>query len=404
MGIIKLKTLIPLLLLFSILSTSIYASTINVILTSPTTGSGFVELKSTVTYNGEKDVKCIYEYSSNGVDYNLINETLDKNSDYSVYWQTSNVPNGQYVIKVTATDTEIMHTHTRLMDVNNTSSSPTNPDSYWDQAFGYLKYKSQASFMHYGVRSELKITYGNMPKLVKDYLAIDTQYTTDSGGMTRVILTSKEIPSDLIEKENFIGQVYTIELSMGGNIMSVSYDLSDVKSSGTEAFSNTFDQRLKLLENKVTALENSLKTSQSDNPDLSKFVTVAELNSAIKGLQTEMGNTPPDATVNQIKDLNQSLVNLSRNYQTLSNGIKNITDTTVKKDDIFYKYSMYLGAIALVLAIFSFVLAFSKNGISNSNKGIPKPKPVIPSTPRERKQNQDQTVKNIDYIQRGYFK
>ncbi len=281
--------------------------------------------------------------------------------------------------------------------MNNTSSSPVNPDSYWDQAFGYLKYKSQASFMHYGVRSELKITYGNMPKLVKDYLAIDTQYTTDSGGMTRVILTSKEIPTDLIEKEGFVGQVYTIELSMGGNIMSVSYDLSDIKASGTEAFSNTFDQRLKVLENKIDALETSLRNTD-DPTDTSKFVTVTELNSAIKGLKTELGGSPPDITVNSINDLNESVINLARNYQTVSSGIKTISDTTVKKDDIFYKYSMYLGAIALVLSIFSMLIAvkpLNNSSGGNRNKGIPQPRPIVPSTPKERKQNQDQTVKDI---------
>jgi len=406
-GIIKLKQLIPTAFLLLIFLTSISASNINVILTSPPIGSGFVELKSTVTYDGEDTVKCIYEYSSDGKDFALINETTDKNSGYSVYWQTSNVQNGQYVIKVTATDNTILHTHTRLMDVNNSSSSgPINPNTYWDSAFGVLKYKSQASFMHYGPRSELKVTYGNMPTMVKDRLTIDTQFTTDSGGMTRVILTSKEIPTELIEKEGYIGQVYTIELSMGGNIMSVSYDLSDIKSSGTEAFSNTFDQRLKVLETKVNNLETLLKNTNTDETDLSGFVTVAELNNAIKGLKTELGQTPaPDITVNKISDLNQSITNLARNYQTLSSGIKNLSDTTVRTDDLFYKYSMYIGVIAIILSIFSFVIQLKPVSNSKTSKqGIPQPRPIIPSTPRERKENKDNTIKDIDYIQRGYFK
>ncbi|MEN6378741.1 MAG: hypothetical protein ABFD15_04065 [Methanofastidiosum sp.] len=152
-------------------------------MTSPATATGFVELKSTVTYTGNSSVKCIYEYSANGVDFSLINESTDKNSEYSIYWQTSNVQNGQYVIKVTATDNTILHTHTRLMDVNNSSASgPVNPNTYWDTGFGELRYKSQASFIHYGPRSDLKITYGAMPNLVKERLSIKSEYTTDSGG------------------------------------------------------------------------------------------------------------------------------------------------------------------------------------------------------------------------------
>ena len=383
------------------------AYTINVILTSPPTGTGFIELKSTVTYSGNSSVKCIYEYSANGVDFNLINESTDKNSDYSIYWQTSNIQNGQYVIKVTATDNTIMHTHTRIMDVNNSSTTgPVNPNTYWDSAFGVLRYKSQASFMHYGPRTELKVTYGAMPNLVKDRLTIDTQFTTDSGGMTRVILTSKEIPTELIEKEGYIGQVYTIELSMGGNIMSVSYDLTDIKASGTEAFSNTFDQRLKVLENKVNALETLLKNSSSGETDVSGFVTTTELNNAISGLKKEMGGTPPDITVNSISDLNVSVKNLARNYQTMAGGIKNLSDTTVKIDDLNYKYSMYLGVIALCLGIFSIIISLRPLSINSNQK--PRPKPVIPSSPKERnqiekeKQRAIEERQNQNYIQGRY--
>lgn len=388
------KILISIFFLLIIIP-SISANTINVILTSPPKGTGFVELKSTVTYSGNSSVKCIYEYSANGVDFNLINESIDKNSDYAIYWQTSNIQNGQYVIKVTATDNTIMHTHTRLMDVNNSSSTgPINPNTYWDSAFGVLKYKSQASFMHYGPRTELKVTYGAMPTLVKDRLTIDTQFTTDSGGMTRVILTSKEIPTELIEKEGYIGQVYTIELSMGGNIMSVSYDLTDIKASGTEAFSNTFDQRLKVLENKVSNLETLLKNSSSGETDVSGFVTTIELNNAISGLKKEMGGTPPDITVNSISDLNVSVKNLARNYQTLAGGIKNLSDTAVKIDDLNYKYSMYLGVIALCLGIFSIIISLRPLSINSNQK--PRPKPVIPSSPKERIQIEKEKQKAIE--------
>ncbi|MEN6378740.1 MAG: hypothetical protein ABFD15_04060 [Methanofastidiosum sp.] len=197
-------------------------------------------------------------------------------------------------------------------------------------------------------------------------------------------MTSNEIPTDLIEKEGYIGQVYTIELSMGGNIMSVSYDLSDIKSSGTEAFSNTFDQRLKVLENKVNNLETLLKSSNSDETDLSGFVTVAELNNAITGLKKEMGGSPPDITSNSISDLNTSVKNLARNYNTLSNGIKNLADTTVRIDDLNYKYSLYLGVISLCLGIFAIII--SLRPMSNSSNKTPRPKPLIPSTPREKQQ------------------
>jgi len=389
------KILISIFFLLIIIP-SISANTINVILTSPPTGTGFIELKSTVTYSGNSSVKCIYEYSANGVDFNLINESTDKNSDYAIYWQTSNVQNGQYVIKVTATDNTIMHTHTRLMDVNNSSSTgPINPNTYWDSAFGVLKYKSQASFMHYGPRTELKVTYGAMPTLVKDRLTIDTQFTTDSGGMTRVILTSKEIPTELIEKEGYIGQVYTIELSMGGNIMSVSYDLTDIKASGTEAFSNTFDQRLKVLETKVSNIENLL-SAPGDETDTSNIVTVTELNNAINGLKNELsGKTPAsDITVKGISDLNVSVKNLSRNYQTLSSGIKNLSDTTVRIDDIQYKYSMYLGVIALCLGIFSIII--SLRPINPSSNKTPKPRPLTPSTPKERAQMEKEKQRAIE--------
>jgi len=282
------------------------------------------------------------------------------------------------------------------MDVNNSSSTgPINPNTYWDSAFGVLKYKSQASFMHYGPRTELKVTYGAMPTLVKDRLTIDTQFTTDSGGMTRVILTSKEIPTELIEKEGYIGQVYTIELSMGGNIMSVSYDLTDIKASGTEAFSNTFDQRLKVLETKVSNIENLL-SAPGDETDTSNIVTVTELNNAINGLKNELsGKTPAsDITVKGISDLNVSVKNLSRNYQTLSSGIKNLSDTTVRIDDIQYKYSMYLGVIALCLGIFSIII--SLRPINPSSNKTPKPRPLTPSTPKERAQMEKEKQRAIE--------
>lgn len=381
---------------------SAYADAINVILSCPASATGFIELKSTVTYTGNSSVKCIYEYSPDGKDFFLINESTDKNSGYSVYWQTSNVENGQYVIRVTATDLNIMHANTRLMDINNSGpDGPVNPNTYWDSGFGELKYKSSSSFIHYGPRSELKVTYGAMPDLVKERLSIRSEYTTDNGGMTKVILTSREIPTELIEKEEYIGQIYSIELSLGGDVMSVSYDLTGVKASGTEAYSNTFDQRLKALENKVDALENLL-SNPTDESDLSKFVTVTEMNNAISSVKKEMGGKPPDITANSISDLNVSVKNLSRNYQTNSNAIKNLADTVVKKDDLMYKYSMYLGVIALLLSIFSFVINFKP--ISKNPDQKPKPRPLIPSTPRERKQNKDNEVKNINLIQRGYYK
>jgi hypothetical protein len=357
--------------------------TISIIPTIPTDGEGWVELKSAVTYDGNATAKVIYEYTVNNEMFYFIGES-DQSPNYNVFWNTTLVSNGQYLIKATVTDTKVSNYSYRIIDINNSVSDSSSVipsgDSGWSKGFATLNYKETLELIYTGRKVTPTVNYGSMPQIAKDYIAMDMSFSSVSGGQNRIVITSLEIPTDRIESENFKGGVYNIELSVGSDVMSISYNLSSVQPSGTGGFSNTFDQRLSVMESKVTALEKKIGTTATGTVP-TDYVSESQLNNAVRSLEAEIqqnGNNNIFAN-----DLNKTKTDVNTLIGRFSALDVRLTNLESSKKDLISQLPLGLSVVAVILSTIGFVTN-KGSGIEKRKKPIMQKKSIPPKYTQEK--------------------